>query len=217
MYSNQLAEFYGAMFGDGCLSQTKPRKNNGPKYYIYFCGHKYNDRDYLRYIQKIMKLILKKDAKIKERKEAKTAYIKFCNKKIFLVLKKEGMPVGKKYDQLKIPKWVRTKKTYVKKFIRGLFDTDGCFYLSKQHKRIKYYPRIEITSKSKEFLSEVKRELERLLITSSLSYKGNNAYRLEISGKERIQKWMKEIGSSNNKHLKKIKAWKKRTKNLKAI
>ena len=197
--NEKYAELLGLMAGDGCLSRS------GGHYIIYIAGHKIDDLDYHEKITKdLFKTIFEKDVKIGFRKDQLCLFIRFSDKKIFEELAKY-LPIGFKYEKLKIPSEVLVQKEYFFAFVRGVVDTDGCVVFSKQHKTYRYYPRIEITSKSKEFLLSISLELKKYGFYTSVSHKGNMAYRLEIPGYKNLKRWMESIGFSNQKHLEKIK------------
>ena len=190
MHEKELSELIGIMLGDGCLSRS------GKKYYIYICGHKINDFEYHQVVtQQYLLKIFNKMSKIQFRKFENTLFLRFSDKEIFLFFSKIGIPIGKKYNSIKIPQFVKDPVLFPS-FIRGLFDTDGCFILSKQHKNVPYYPRIEITSKSEEFLSETLIYLKKMGFYGSVSNKGRG-FRLEIPGRANLLKWNQMIGSNH--------------------
>ncbi len=124
-------------------------------------------------------------------------------KKIFYYLQNEHeIPVGIKYEKIKVSKFVENRKLFCR-FISGLFATDGCIVFSKQHRAVPYYPRIELSSKSKNFLLDMLCRLKELGFNGSVSHKGSNNYRLELAGFKNFQKWHEEIGFSNIKHYNK--------------
>ena len=197
---DKLAELTGIMLGDGCLSDRSNR------YHIYISGHKQDDFEYHNIVIKELFLnLFDKKVNVNKRSDENTLFIRFSDKAIFNFFKNLGIPVGKKYNKLKIPKFVKNTK-YFAPFIRGLVDTDGCVVFSKQHRLVKYYPRIEITSKSREFLIQNLIHLKKLNFYGSVSFKGGG-YRLEIPGFKNLNRWMKLIGFNNPKHIKKIGAY----------
>jgi len=195
--SKESAELMGMMFGDGCLSRS------GNKHFVYLCGHKIDDFEYHSNVTKrLFKELFDKDIKIHFRTRENTLYIKFSDAAIFNQIKSFGMPVGKKYANLKMPRWLH-EDLFLFAFLRGLFDTDGCVVLSKQHKKIKYYPRLEIASKSKTFLLDILKKLREKGFYGSVSVKGD-CYRLELPGFNNLSLWMTCIGMKNSKHIRKI-------------
>lgn len=196
--NEKFAELLGIMEGDGCLSRCSN------SYLIYISGHKIDDMDYHKRITKnLFKDIFDKQIKINLKKGEQTLFIRFADKEIFKELAKY-IPVGRKYNQLKIPDEIIKAKSCFFAFIRGLVDTDGCIVLSKQHRDYPYYPRIEISSISKPFLQSILLELNKYGFYGSISYKGGRSYRLEIPGIKNLIKWLDYIGFSNRKHMKKI-------------
>jgi len=198
--TKELAELTGIMCGDGCLSSYKK------KYIIYICGHKQDDREYHEITTKKLFInLFNKEVKIQERKEENALFIRFSDKKIFYMLNSFGIPIGKKYDKLKVPDWVIDSSELSFSFIRGLADTDGCVFFSKQHRKVGYYPRIEIASKSRIFLEEVLSILVSNGFYGSLSQSSQYS-RLEIPGFKNLDRWLNLIGFNNPKHMKKIEA-----------
>ena len=198
--TKEFAELIGIMYGDGCLSSYKK------KYIIYICGHKQDDRDYHEKTTKRLFLhIFGKEVRIQERKKENALFIRFSDKKIFSILNSIGIPIGKKYDYLKVPNCIVNNSNFAVCFVRGLADTDGSIIFSKQHRDTHYYPRIEIASKSKTFLEEVLLILTSNGFYGSVSKKGIH-YRLEIPGFKNLQRWLNLIGFNNPKHINKIEA-----------
>ena len=198
--TKELAELVGMMYGDGCLHFYKK------KCIIYICGHKQDDNKYHEITTKKLCLhLFDKDIKIQERKKENALFIRFSDKKIFNMLNSVGIPIGKKYDSLKVPDWIVNNSDLSVSFVRGLADTDGSVVFSKQHRIIRYYPRIEIASKSRSFLEEVLSILVSNGFYDPVSKKGPH-YRLETPGFKNLSRWLTLIGFSNPKYIRKIEA-----------
>jgi|SRR3989338_4388836 len=196
--TKELAELVGIMMGDGCLSSC-----NGA-YVTYISGHKIDDREYHeKTIKNLFLKIFGKEVFVKERRKENAIFIRFYDKAIFNILHSVGIPIGKKYDSLKIPDWIVNNSELSSSFIRGLADTDGSVVFSKQHKAVPYYPRIEISSKSGSFLEEVLSILVSKGFYGSIS-KNSQYYRLEVSGFKNLERWLALIGFNNPKHMKKV-------------
>lgn len=197
----QLSELLGIMVGDGCLSKT------GRAHYIYISGHKIDDFEYHNKITRNLFLSLfNKEIKINYRKNENALFIRFSDKNIFYFFNYLEIPIGRKYNLIKIPSICKINKQFFYNLIRGLFDTDGCIIFSKQHKNFHYYPRLELTSKSKSLLFEILSNLEKLGFYGSISKKGN-CFRLELPGFKNLDLWLKKIGFNNPKIHDKIKKW----------
>lgn len=198
--TKDLAELTGIMCGDGCLSSKKQ------KYVVYISGHKQDDRYYHDNTTKPLFLkIFSKEIKVHERKDENTLFIRFSDEKIFNMLNSIGLPIGKKYDYLKVPDSIINNSVLSVCFLRSLADTDGSIVFSKQHRKVSYYPRIEIASKSKTFLEEVLSILVSNGFYGSVSKKGVH-FRLEIPGFKNLNRWLNIIGFNNQKHINKIEA-----------
>lgn len=196
----ELAELLGMMCGDGCLSKTAKGKH-----FVYCSGNRLKDKDYFgKYVPGLFHEVFGKIVVAHEREKPKVIYIKFSDKAIFSFLHELELPIGSKYELLKIPQKVLEKQEYKRAFIRGLFDTDGCVVFSKQHRKIPYYPRIEITSKSQLFLRSVFDILLQDGFFGSLSNKGKIYSRLEIPGFKNIVLWRSLINSSNERNISKL-------------
>jgi hypothetical protein len=198
--NEKYAELLGLMAGDGCLSHT------GKARYIYIAVHKVDDFQYHTKITKqLFRELFSKEIKINFRKKENALFIQFSDKYIFEELSKY-LPVGKKYETLKIPEEILVNKEFLFAFVRGLVDTDGSIIFSKQHRDKAYYPRIEISSKSKEFLLVILSKLRENRFYGSVSHKGKENYRMEIPGHKNLKNWLENIGFNNPTKLKKAKS-----------
>lgn len=196
--NEKLAELLGLMAGDGCLSRYARCRM------IYICGHKTDDIEYHNTVTKVLfREIFNKEIKIEEKKKQHAIFIRFSDKKIFNELSK-FLPVGRKYESLKVPAEIMSSKNNFFAFVRGLADTDGCIVFSKQHRTYGYYPRIEITSKSKPFLLTILSKLKSCDFYGSVSHKGKENYRLELPGTKNLERWLNNIGFNNPTKLRKI-------------
>ena len=202
--NEELAELVGIMFGDGCLSVA------AKKHLIYISGHKVDDLQYHTITTKsLFKNVFNKEVFISFRKDENALFIRFSDKLIFDRFTSLGLPVGRKYGALKLPAFCEETQLFFA-FLRGLFDTDGCVVLSKQHRQDPYYPRLEITSKSESFMKEILTKLRKLDFYGSVSDKGGS-YRLELPGHINLDLWVKQIGFHNPKHGNKAEKIKSKT------
>ncbi len=191
------AELLGILCGDGCLSRSTVQV----KYFVYCSGNKLKDADYFkRYVPYLFYKVFGRHVIAKQRTYENTIYIKFSDKKVFEKLNDFGIQIGIKYYTLHIPSFVLESKERQLAFLRGLFDTDGCVILSKQHRQEPYYPRIEIKSKSHPFLESVMSLLKSHGFTCSISVNAEN-YRLEVAGFKNLTLWKYLISSSNERNL----------------
>jgi len=190
------AELLGMMMGDGCLSNSKSQV----KYWVYCSGNKLKDKEYFaKYVPSLFYQVFEKSVIAKERTDENTIYIKFSDKKVFLDLKERGIPVGRKYERLCIPDFVKKNREREFAFMRGMFDTDGCIVWKKHEKND--YPRIEISSKSEKFLISLLALLKEHGFSGSISNKGKGQHRLELPGFKNLGLWFERVGSSNERNI----------------
>lgn len=190
--SNKLAEFLGALAGDGHMNVITCE--------VSISMDKDLDGNYSDYIIKLYKELFN----INARKYVQEGYNKVkCfvySKGLVEFLSKEyDVPIGKKKGKLHIPKKVKENRGLLKSYIRGVFDTDGSFH--RHHKKDSM---LGIISMDPTFIEELKVALERLHFTTSLKNKNLHVYR-----KEEIERFFKEIKPSNKKHIGKYIYYKK--------
>lgn len=211
--SEELAEFLGAMAGDGYIGEYK-NVQGYPGYKVGICGHSEYDKAYLCvHIKSLIKTLFGLDAKVSYHKNQNTMSLHTNSPGLFFFLKSIGMNVGAKKN-ISIPSVVLADKRFLIPFIRGLFDTDGCVSLKKRHKNNKYYPTISFVQKSTIMMKQVETALKSLGFHVYVQYgflvdlgTGKKYYgnKLDINGKDALELWMRLIVFSNPKHLSKVK------------
>lgn len=221
-----LAYLCGVMAGDGHLGNGR---SFGDKYEIN-CGG--NPSDEIEFYDKTITQLFYKlfNVKIKPKLISGGTYGFRVGSKLIHRFFTDiiGLPKGKKYDGLKIPKLIKGEKELTKQFIIGLFDTDFGFTLKKRYKKFHYYPVICFVSKSKVFLKEVHKELKDYGIRLTKHYqvfdmdnrtkKGYTIkYRFEINGHSELVRWFRIFGTRHPKNIRKYQLWKIRNKNNKRV
>jgi DNA-binding transcriptional regulator WhiA len=171
--NNSVAEILGVLNGDGHLSSIN--------YEISVVGSSL-EIDYSDYLKKLfeknlgLKFIIDLD---------KTRYkLRTYSKKMVEYLGQEyGLPKGKKLGKLKIPRQIMGSREFLVSYLRGLYDTDGTFYI-----RRKKDPAIEISSADINFLKQVRKAL------TSLGFHANvNSTHVSIYNKEDINNFFKIV------------------------
>jgi len=197
--TKEFCEFYGILMGDGCL--TRYNTPDGTKYAIIISGNKRFEFPYYAYIQNIIASQFKVYSVINEQRNTNAIDLYIRNKSLFFSLHNFGFPIGRKYEQLKIPNQILSLPWHLKKyFIRGLFDTDGTIY-TKKHEKYRY-PYIGVTSINRELLEEIRIMLRRRGYPFYIS--GQN---LLMRGISNTHRWMQDVGTSQPKHLFKCQYW----------
>jgi hypothetical protein len=191
-------EFYGSLIGDGWLSNYV---TGGKRVWIIgLCGHLVLDREYISYsISNFEKLFGRKGC-IQERPRTNVIQVCFKHKLLLKYLnEKLEFPIGKKKN-MKIHSSVYNRGyNKVKYVLRGIFDTDGSFYLDKS--KLNPYPCISIHMEEPILIKQI----GDILLKNGFKFSySNNGTQIKLSGIIQLKKWVNEIGSSNPKHLNKI-------------
>jgi len=204
--NKELAYFCGVLAGDGSIGFQEKKKH----YWIKCVGNPRNEKEfYNEIIKPIIKRLFNLDISPKLYDKGTTYGFDITSKNLVRYLTEFiGLPLGKKYDKLKIPGIFLENKELVRSFIRGVADTD--FHLAVKKG---YYPIISGVSKSKSFIEEIKRFLEEdgfkvCMYTRKDNDKRVNkiitTHRIELSGYKQYKMWTEKIGLSHPKNKEKI-------------
>ncbi len=192
--SKLLAEFIGILLGDGNIS----------KYHIGITLSS-EERNYITYVKKIIKKLFGVNPSIHKHKLANAVTITVNRKALVLFCQEFGFESGNKIThQVDIPIWIKKNRAYSRECIRGLFDTDGCFFAHNYIVGGKTYSYLKIafTSASIPLVLSVR----EILINFGFNVRISNNYQdIRIEDSKYVLKYIKEIGSHNEKHLQKIK------------
>lgn len=177
-YTPDVAEFFGIMLGDGKLSHFQVVVTLGTKEF-----------SYAEYVVGIIKNIFGVHPKIALRR---TGYkdVYFGSVAATKWLEEEGLVYNKVLAQVDAPKWIFWKPIFMKRFLRGFFDTDGSIY------RLRWGRQIAFINKSIPLLRSIRDMLLSLHYTPSRV----SGYKVYITKKEEIDRFFKEIIPQNRKH-----------------
>ena len=207
MGNMNLYEFIGVIIGDGYMRYRPDQR----VYQIEIAGNVDEDYVYFLKIAAFIQKLTGKKPTIREKIETngRSLRLEISNKEFIKKLIEMGLPTGKKTFTISIPLNL-TGWEYSKHILRGIFETDGCIYFSKS-KKGKYptYPRIEIKTSSNRLLSQIISLLKERGFRTYCK-KSNKTHSITISGEEMLQKWIKEIGFSNERNISKYNFWKKK-------
>ncbi|MBS3081943.1 hypothetical protein J4416_03360 [Candidatus Pacearchaeota archaeon] len=182
-----LAEILGVLNGDGHVSKFK--------YEICVVGS-ILERDYYNYLKMLFEK--KFGTQFTLREEGTKFKLRLYSKELSnRLVKYYGLPKGNKIGKLSIYSKLWKSKNMLKRYIRGLYDTDGCFHIRRKND-----PMISITSADSLFLQDIIKALNYLGYNTA---KGNQ--RVFIYRKKDVNMFFKEIEPSNSKHLKKYRGY----------
>lgn len=200
--SKELAEFIGILLGDGHIAKYQVTITLSSK-----------EKQYIQFVQMMIKNLFGVIPMILEHKTSKAVTIIVSRKLLVDFCERVGFQRGNKIaHQVDIPKWIKENKTFSQACLRGLIDTDGCFFVHKYMSfRKKYsYLKIAFTSASAPLLESVGNILINLgfNVRMSAERKNSNGRDIRIEDLKSMAKYVIEIGSHNQKHLDKIEKWK---------
>lgn len=180
-YSSRFAELIGIYMGDGNLGKY-PRC----KYLRIYFNPKQR-----QYIDDVKAMLLKQFGKNPYERYRKDAGVTYLEVTLKDMDKYMGFPVGSKIrNKITIPDWIWKKEIYLKSCLRGLFDTDGCIYITGGKYKIVNY-----TSHNYYLLLDIYAALEKLKFHPY----GGQA-RIELGRIQEVKRFFKFIKPRNKNH-----------------
>lgn len=185
-----LAEFFGIMLGDGGITKNQ----------ISITLNKNSDADYVKVVEEIIFDLFKIRPSIRIRDNCVVILISGANFTNFLV--NGGLEIGNKVkQQVKVPGWIKNNIEFSKACVRGLVDTDGCFYKEKHKVESKIYESlcIDFTNHSIPLLDFVYEVLDKMELRAS-----RYLWKIRLRKKNDVIGYVNNIGASNLKHKNKF-------------
>lgn len=204
--SEALCEFYGILIGDGCISRYVSQDKT--HFEIRIEGNALTDYAYyVKNLRSIILEILGKSPKIYFRKDCNGISVSFHAKDFAIFLNENlGFPFGKK-KQISIHNSLLKDQKKMIAIIRGIFDTDGSLYFTKNdYFKKRSYPIIEIVSISRILLEQMSAFLASEGFVVKTGHGGNS---IKLHGKKNLKMWMDFIGTSHIDKLSKFLFWQK--------
>ena len=201
----KLAEFIGIVLGDGNLNAYKKGKKVRT-YMIRIAGHSIDDYNYMtKYVAPLANSLFKCKSSIYLKKNCKGIYVTIYGKKIIEFFLSMGIKPGNKIkNKSKIPKWILRNKKFMSACLRGLYDTDGSIY-----ELLPQWPglyQLNFDNYNFTLLKQVRNLLIRLGYHPSRIHgtKTENGTKVDLTRKDEIKKFYKEVGTQNDKHKKRF-------------
>jgi len=212
-----MAELLGIHIGDGCISRN-------PRYSEYYLGgditeeKEYHDKWVsVLFNRKVMIPLYGKNIRYKEHPKVGIYGFHIFDDKIVNFFNKLGIKSGTKIN-IEIPKQIMERTQLSKRFLRGLFDTDGTIYFDKNRTAknpINNVPVIKLGTVSKILAYQVLAMLSKLGLNPRMKkpYQGkrdkNKVYTVLIYRRADIDFFIRKIGFKNPKHYTKWLVFKK--------
>ena len=192
-----LAEIIGIILGDGHVSEIKKGKKIRV-YCVRIAGNSKTDKDYIfRYVPELFMMVFNERGSIMTTPNRNCGYFTIYGKNLIEYIKSLGIKSGnKKRNNQGIPDWIKSDRKLVARCLRGLIDTDGSIHkISKNNKNL----RIDFTSYIPRLLKDAHEAFISLGFNPSKIICQKHFF---ISRQEEVERYVKEVGFSNSKNLK---------------
>jgi hypothetical protein len=209
--TEELAEDIGIMVGDGHIGKFIRPASKTVDYVIACSGNAVSDLSYmLNHVKKLKHNLFGLDFQVSFKGKDKTEIRLKINSKGLLEFytKIIRLPLNKK-ENIGIPSIIWTDISFVKSCLRGIVDTDFSFDIKKNN-----YPVLKLKTASKRLVQDCKKAFKLVGLESSIKtgcveihsktkrpFTTNYLY---LSGREKVTKYIQEIGFNNPRNLKKI-------------
>ena len=191
--STALAELVGILLGDGGITANQ----------VKITLHRYDDKEYIKYVAQTCENLFRVKPSVLDHRNTVVSNITISRVKLVQYLIKTGLRVGNKVkQQVTVPDWIQDNSQYSKRCLRGLFDTDGSFFIDRHTHKNKTYLNcgIAFTNRSLPLLKFFRENLEKLGFHPTQK----TAFTVFLRREDEINKYFSSIGSSNPKHLNKF-------------
>lgn len=200
---SDFSELCGIHAGDGWLSSY----NNEVGY-----GTSIKEIKYFRYVRNLYSKIFNFDIFriVKRGFPYNSIELRIASRKIQNTLLLVGFTRGPKSDKIAVPKFIYRQKFYIKRFLRGLIDTDGSIHWRKNYKT--YNLILTWNCTKKEFAFQIKYLLEKLgynpFIYSTTDKRSDHKrrviWRVYLQRNSDITLFIKDIGFANPLRVRQI-------------
>ena len=196
-----LAEIIGIMMGDGHFSMHNRRN----LYHTVVCFHK-KELEYLNYVRNLF-LTYFESYKFSIYEIPHEFLLKNTSLLVDIHLLDHGLKSGNKIkNKITIPEWIINNNNYLRRCIRGFFDTDGCVY-----RKYNNYAQIQIKLGSPKTINSVYLALKKLGYNPTKIQKEYHnkkhkwAWKIYLSRQNEIKYFFNDINPMNPKHIMRYK------------
>jgi len=196
--STELAELMGIIFGDGGI-------NNG--WQLTISLNSIADKDYSLYVASLLKKLFSLNVAIRKRPNQNTLVLVCSSTSLIDFLVTKGAVKGNKIKaQIDIPSWIKQNSEYVKAFIKGAVDTDGCLFIHKHRIRGKTYSNLGFcfTSLSEPLINSIAEVFIQEEIKPHITQDGSRIY---LYSQRSVLEYMNIFSSSNPRITDKLYNW----------
>lgn len=177
------------ILGDGNLGIYRKKNSKEPRcHYLRIYCH-LEEKQYAKEIASVMDEVFCKKSYWYERPSENVLYIEISAKDLDILL---GLPIGDKIkNKVTIPDWIYDKESYLVACLRGLFDTDGCCYITGGKYKI-----VNFANRNEDLLENIFVSLKALNF-HPFRIKERN---VEIGRKNEVTRFFEIVKPKNVKH-----------------
>ncbi len=189
-FSEDLAEIIGIILGDGNVFSYVQRGKGIAVRGVSIAFHG-DEESYFFRVRALLLSVFGEKASRVEHKTRNARYLRLYGKGYVELFTALGLPPGNKItNNVTIPDWIFSNKSWLRACIRGLIDTDGSVY------RTGRWTQICFRNHNPALLADTRRGLLKLgIFTSQITRR-----KIYVSRKHALRKLFNEIGFRNYKH-----------------
>ncbi len=200
-----LAELYGALLGDGCLSKYYATYDKRTRYCVQLTGHIHDRHYYEAILKPIIQSKFGISGTIRQRAGTNAIIYDIYSRTAFDLFHSFGMPIGKKKD-LRIPEEILAHKQLTAACICGIFNTDGSIYRRYSKKYAKHtmiYKHLVVQFKMNALtlIKQIKTFLSENGIITNKIIRDRDAFVLRITDQISIKRFMLLINTLHKYHM----------------
>lgn len=196
--SGALAEFLGIHFGDGHIGYEKRYT-----YRLTYALNLEKDAQFSHFVCCLMSSLFGLDLRVKDCPARNTRTLTSFSKLVCEFLRdRHGVPWNRK-TSLQIPDWIAEDDDFFFSFVRGLFDTDGCYFCRNSQGYT--YPVIKITTNDAHLAAQLSDGLNARGFRSYINAKGTGrsppVLDIILNGEKQRRLWAQLVGTSNERNM----------------
>jgi len=203
--NEEIAELTCIILGDGGIYSHEHSKKQELKVTL----NRVDEQPYVDYVNKLFHNQFQCYLHVHPRKIGKTVDLRIGQRVIIDFFISKGLLIGNKVEnQVRVPYWIKNDMKYLKKGVKGLFDTDGSIWVNSQSKSLKLGFRnasLPLASDFKEMCESLKIKPQTKIGVVHQMNKRNGkiyfGYQVIISSKYHVKSFLEKINPEKWKDL----------------
>lgn len=194
--NEDLAEFMGILFGDGCIRNT---------WQVAVSFNQHGDRPYAEFIGKVIRQLFGLGATYCIR--SSSADLIVSSTALVSFVKEQGFPAGSKCETLtEVPRWIVHTHNLRLACLRGLMDTDGCVFRHRYrvHGKNYAYPKLAFAAAIPCLIQFVAESFRILGLAAHVRQHGQRVF---IDGQQSVARYFEVVGTHNPRYQQRFEAY----------